>query len=105
MSTAISPWSMSAERVSPDGRYRAAIPQAGEIGMGAPTSGVLVISENRDGGRVVARVDSCNPSCVWSDDSRAIACPQWTRSRQQRLCIVSVPSGIVRLAADEYRVL
>ena len=102
---AISPWISSAEQVSPDGRYRAVIADASEIAMGAPTSGVLVIAENRDGGRVVARVESCNPSFVWSDDSRALACPQWTPSRQQRLCIVAVPSGHVRVADGEFRVL
>jgi hypothetical protein len=73
--------------------------------MGAPTSGTLVISENRPGGRILARLESCNPSFVWSSDSRALALPQWTPSRGQRMCIVSLPSGKVRPVVGEFRVL
>ena len=73
--------------------------------MGAPTSGTLVISDNFHGGRIHARLESCSPSFVWSSDSRALAVPQWTPSRQQRMSIVSVPSGTVRPVADEFRVL
>lgn len=101
----ISPWSNSVDRVSPDGRYRAEIMDAIEIGMGAPTSGTLIVSENRYGGAVLVHLHACNPSLVWSADSRALAIPQWTAQRQQTLCIVSLPSGIVRSVPGEFRVL
>ncbi len=105
MSYPISPWSDSADRISPDGCYRAIICEAGEVGMGAPTSGTLVISDNFHGGCVHARLESCNPSFVWSSDSRALAVPQWTPTRQQRMCIISVPTGSVRTVPNEFRVL
>jgi hypothetical protein len=73
--------------------------------MGAPTSGTLVVSDNFHGGNIHARLESCSPSFVWSSDSRALAFPQWTPSRRQRMCILSVPSGTVRPVADEFRVL
>jgi hypothetical protein len=73
--------------------------------MGAPTSGTLVISENRQDGQVLSRHMSCNPSFVWSGDSSAIAAPQWTPDRQQRLTVISVPSGQVSAAPGEFSVL
>jgi hypothetical protein len=104
MATPISPWSAAADVVSPDGRYRAVIAEAIEVGMGAPTSGTLVISDNQ-GGRTHVRVESCNPSIVWSSDSRTMAFPQWTPDRQQRLCVVSFPGGVVRSLDENFRVL
>ena len=100
-----SPWSGSADRISPDGRYRAVIHEADEVGMGAPTRGKLVVSDNSLGGRTHFSVESCNPSFVWSSDSRALAVPQWTPNRRQRMCIVSVPSGAVQAVAGEFSVL
>jgi hypothetical protein len=105
MSYPISPWSDSADRISPDGRYRAIITDAGEVGMGAPTSGMLIISDNHHGGRIHVRLESCNPSFVWSADSRALVVAQWTPSRRQQMCVVSVPSGIVRPVDGVFRVL
>lgn len=105
MSSPTSPWSDSADRISPDGRFRAIIYEAGEVGMGAPTSGTLVVSDNFHGGRTHFSLESCSPSFVWSSDSRALAVPQWTPSRQQRMCIVSVPRGTVRPVAGVFRVL
>jgi hypothetical protein len=105
MSYPISPWIDSVERISPDGRFRALITQATEIAMGGPTRGVLVIAENQRDGRVHARLESCSPSFIWSNDSRALAVPQWTPSRKQLMAIVSVPSGRVALVAGEFHVL
>jgi uncharacterized protein YfaP (DUF2135 family) len=105
MSYPISPWTDSEERVSPDGRFRAVIEGAIEIAMGAPTSGTLVIAENNAAGRIHVQLESCNPSFVWSSDSRAVAVPQWTPIRQQRMCIVSVPSGKVRAIPGPFSVL
>ena len=101
----ISPWAESADRVSPDGRFQAIVRHASEIAMGAPTSGALVIRDSRDGGRVVRELESCSPSFVWSDRSDALAVPQWTRDRMQRLLIVPLPRGVVTTLPDEYRVL
>jgi hypothetical protein len=105
MSSPTSPWSDSAECISPDGLYRAIIYQASEVGMGAPTSGTLVICENRQSGQVLSRHMFCSPSFVWSSDSRAIAAPQWTQNREQRLVVISVPSGQVSAAPGEFSVL
>lgn len=104
-STPISPWTDAADCISPDGRFRASISGAGEICMGGPTCGTLVISENRKGGQVMARVELCSPSFVWSSDSRALAVPQWRKDRSQRLCVVSVPAGVVRAAPGTFAVL
>jgi len=105
MSESISPWNNSASRISPDGCFRAVIADAREIRMGAPTSGELVISENRDFGRVIAKMNSCNPSLVWSTDSKSLAVPQWNPNLEQCLCIVSVPDGRIRRLAEKFRVL
>lgn len=101
----ISPWETSTEVLSPDGRYRASIPVAWEIAMGAPTSGTLTVTDARDASAFMVEVDACNPSLVWSADSRAVAVPQWTPERKQRLCVVSVPSGDVGWLEEEFRVL
>ena len=63
----------------------------------------MIIEDN--GGHIHACIESCSLSFVWSSDSGALAVPQWTPSRQQRMCIVSVPSGTVRQVAEEFRVL
>lgn len=101
----ISPWSDSAERFSPDGLFRAAIVEAGEIGMGAPTSGELVVSRDLPGGPILVRIQFCNPSFIWATDSRALAVPRWTRKNLQNLWVVSLPSGRVEIVADEFQVL
>ena len=54
----ISPWNDSADRTSPDSRFRAIIVNACEVGMGAPTSGMLSITEIADNGRVIARFEN-----------------------------------------------
>lgn len=94
----ISPWSWEAELASPDGQVTARIVDAGEIAMGAPTSGRLVLSTGQT-------VESCNPSMVWSHDSRFLAVPRWTPGREQQLVIVDVRRRTVRVLPGIYRVL
>jgi hypothetical protein len=94
----ISPWSDSASVVSLDGTLTAVIHDASEIAMGAPTSGELWLSNG-------IRIDSCNPSIVWSDDSRYLAVPQWAPNRSQRLVVVDVKSRERRAFASTFRVL
>lgn len=94
----ISPWSWEAELASPDGQVTARIVDAGEIAMGAPTSGRLLLSNGQ-------MVESCNPSMVWSDDSCFLAVPRWTPGREQQLVIVDVRRRKVRVIPGVYRVL
>jgi hypothetical protein len=82
MVTKISPWTYSVHSTSPDGKFTAAIDAAREVGMGAPTHGILNISNGMSYQR-------CNPSIVWSDDSQYLAVPQWTRERGRRLLVIS----------------
>ena len=70
--------------------------------MGAPTSGELLISNG-------LKFHSCNPSIVWSDDSRFLAVPQWkpnNRGRHpQRLMIVSIEHECSRYVSGDFNVL
>ena len=100
-----SPWAESADKTSPDGRYRATIADAIEIRMGAPTSGRLAITDNLHGGQALIALDQCNPSFVWSTNSDALAVPRWTRDLQQRLLVIAVPSGHTTEVPDEFRLL
>jgi hypothetical protein len=97
-SSSVSPWLDKTSIASPNGKITAVIAGAQEIGMGAPTSGVLNISNG-------LRFEDCNPSMVWSADSEYIAVPQWTTGRRQRLMIVSVSHRLHRYAPGTYRVL
>jgi hypothetical protein len=78
---------------------------ANEVGMGAPTSGTLLIKDIRAGDRMVACLEDCSPSFVWSSDSTALAVPRWTPNRKQKLLVVAVPSGAVIAEAETFRVL
>lgn len=99
MSAAISPWhSETIESRSPDGRFTAVVHEPTEIAMGAPTSGELKVSNGQSG-------DGCSPSIVWSDDSRFLAVPQWTKDREQRLMILNVETRERKFAPQTYRVL
>lgn len=51
----------------------AEIEQAFEVSMSNPTIGLLVISTG-------LAVERCNPSFIWSDDSRFLAVPQFSRN-------------------------
>jgi hypothetical protein len=94
----ISPWEWSARLKSPDGRHEAAIDDATEIAMGGPASGTLKMSNGKS-------YPGCSPSMVWSDDSRFLAVPTWTRDRSQRLMIVRVDGKEPLFAPGTYRVL
>ena len=96
--TAISPWADQVNLSSPDGKTTAAIHDAAEVGMGAPTSGRLRLSNG-------LTFESCNPSLVWSSDSVYLAVPQWTPLRNQRLLIISVTRRRHGYGPGEYRVL
>jgi hypothetical protein len=98
MATAISPWTDSVYLISPDGKLSAEISDAMEVGMGAPTHGTLQISNGMS-------FRSCNPSIVWSDDSRYLAVPQWTRERDQRLLVISVEERSFGYAPGTFSVL
>ena len=98
MVTKISPWTGSVYLTSPDGKLTAAINDAGEVGQGAPTSGILNISNGLSYQR-------CNPSIVWSDDSQYLAVPQWTRERDQRLLVISLEQKFSGYARGLFRVL
>lgn len=72
------------EATSPDGRFRAWM-SATEVSMSNPTSGTLQLSDG-------LQIDRCNPSFIWSDDSRFLAVPQWCyclglRLRQRALVL------------------
>ena len=94
----ISPWDYSVYLTSPDGELTAAIIDASEIAMGAPTWGTLTISNGMT-------FQKCNPSIVWSDDSQFLAVPQWTRERDQRLMIIAVKENKVGYATGIFSVL
>lgn len=94
----ISPWSYGENVESPNGDLVAIVNDAAEVGMGAPTSGTLEISNGIE-------VADCNPSIVWSEDSKYLAVPQWTKSRDQRLMVIDVVSKDKYLVPKKYRVL
>jgi hypothetical protein len=76
-------WRRFYRAASPDGQRVAQIDPAYEVSMGNPTSGMLCVT----GG---PHIERCNPSFVWSDDSRYLAVPQYFGfSGRQRLLIIS----------------
>lgn len=76
-------WRRFYRSVSPDGQRVAQIDPAYEVSMGNPTSGLLCVT----GG---PHLERCNPSFVWSDDSRHLAVPQFYGFfNRQRLLIVA----------------
>lgn len=98
MEQPLSPWKSETVRLeSPDGRRVAILFEPGEIGMGAPTSGELKVSNGQ-------YAEGCNPSMVWSDDSRFLAVPQWF-DRMQRLLILDTDFKKRAFAPETYRVL
>jgi hypothetical protein len=82
---------------SPDGRVIAEIDPASEISMGNPTRGTLNLS-------IGLRLESCNPSFVWSDDSRYLAVPwyfsRWHVFRRQRMAVVDLTARRVLVSPD-----
>lgn len=70
---------------SPDGKIVAEIQEAFELGMSNPTSGTLRLSTG-------LQLDRCNPSFIWSDDSRYLAVPRYFIRlgifRRQRMVVI-----------------
>ena len=94
----ISPWSFEINVKSPNQIHLASVTNANEIAMGAPTSGILSID-----GKIIS--NSCNPSIMWSNDSKYLAFPEWTRFNDQKLVVYSVSSGELKRFPKNYRVL
>ena len=98
MAAKISAWTYSLYLTSPNGQITAVIDNASEIGQGAPTSGILKLSNG-------LTFQRCNPSAVWSDDSKFLAVPQWTERNMQRLLVISIEQASVGYAPDIFHVL
>ena len=83
-------WRRTFELESPDGKLTASIRRAGEVSMGNPTVGTLELSNG-------FTLDGCNPSFIWSDDSRYLVVPRYFLRfrlfRRQRLAIIDVTDG------------
>ena len=60
--------------------------------MGAPMRGTLTVRQKGQQKPLIELPDASG-SFVWSSDSTAIAFPRWTLKRDQRLCILKVPTG------------
>ena len=72
---------------SPDGSVVAEIETAHEVSMGNPTCGTLRLSTGLE-------IERCNPSFVWSEDSRYLAVPRFVFRfglfRRQRMVVIDV---------------
>jgi len=70
---------------SPDGKILAEIEEAFELGMSNPTCGTLKVSTG-------LQIDRCNPSFIWSEDSRYLAVPRFFVRlglfRRQRMIVI-----------------
>ncbi len=99
-----SAWDGFVKSDSPDGLYEAVFDDAGEICMGGPVAGTLVIRE-KETGRIVARMDDANGAFVWAADSGALAYPKWTADRCQKLAVVWIPGASQALADSTFAVL
>src|SRR5689334_21827942 len=79
-------WRRFYRAVSPDGNLVAQIDPAYEVSMGNPTSGILCVSKG-------LHIERCNPSFVWSENSRFLAVPQYFNKlgvfRRQRLLVIA----------------
>ena len=63
-------WRSAHRASSPSGLMDAEIASAYEVSMGNPTCGTLRLSTGLE-------LERCNPSFIWSDDSRYLAVPQY----------------------------
>jgi hypothetical protein len=98
MAAKISAWDSSLNLISPDGQITAVIDKTSEFGQGSPTNGTLKLSNGLN-------FEKCNPSAVWSDDSKFLAVPQWTQGKMQRLLVISMEQASVGYAPGIFRVL
>lgn len=83
----------SFQLASPDGKISAEIRDAVEVSMSNPTIGLLVFSNG-------IKIEKCNPSFIWSDDSRYLAVPQYSKNwfygiGKQRLLLVDILENIL----------
>ena len=81
-------WQRSLRLQSPDDMMWAEIKDACEVSMGNPTIGTLLLSSG-------LKVENCNPSFVWSDDSNFLAVAQYSANwfggiGKQKLLIINV---------------
>ena len=85
-------WRSEFKLESPDGKLIAEIASAGEVSMGNPTIGTLTLSNDFE-------LDRCNPSFIWSDDSRYLVVPRYFKRfglfRRQHVAIIDVVAGVV----------
>lgn len=99
MAAKISAWDYSLHLTSPDGLVTAVIDDASEVGQGgAPTYGTLKLSNG-------LTFEGCNPSAVWSDDSKFLAVPQWRVVPRQRILVISIEQATVGYTADIFSLL
>jgi hypothetical protein len=78
-------WRSAHRAASPDGQAVAEIGSTCEVSMGNPTCGTLRIS-------IGLELERCNPSFIWSDDSRYLAVPWYFYRlglfRRQRIVVI-----------------
>jgi hypothetical protein len=98
MAAKISAWDSSLNLTSPDGQITAVIDEASEFGQGSPTNGILELSNGMT-------FESCNPSAVWSDDSKFLAIPQWRTTQRQRILVISIEQASFGYTADIFSLL
>ncbi len=83
--------------LSPDGAEVAEIRNAWEVSMSNPTRGTLELSSG-------LYLEGCNPSFIWSDDSRFLAVPRYFLRfglfRRQRMAIIDAPARRVFLSPE-----
>ena len=81
-------WRRTHSAESPDKKIMAEINPAYEVSMGNPTYGNLILSNGLN-------INDCNPSFIWSDNSKYLAVSQYTTNwlggiGKQRLLIVDI---------------
>ena len=90
-------WRSAHRATSPDGRFVAEIDPAYEVSMGNPTYGTLRLSTG-------LKLENCNPSFLWSSDSRYLAVPQFFNRfgffRRQWLLVINVQGRTVFASPD-----
>jgi len=85
-------WRDTFQLESPDRKWTTKIFRTTEVSMGNPTMGTLELSNG-------FKLDRCNPSFIWSDDSRYLVIPRFFHRfglfRRQHLIIIDVVDGCV----------
>ena len=83
---------------SPNGKYEAKVVMAGEIGMGSATSGLLIISNG-------IKIDKCNTSMAWSEDSKFLVIPKWSNDYKQKILMINIEEFKIYETPDIYNVI